>query len=44
MRIIVIGTIAEFRGSLVDVLAGDEMLGYNLQDVLDALFLGTRGQ
>ena len=44
MRIIMIGTIAEFRGSLVDVLAGDDMLGYNLNEVLATLFAGTRGQ
>ncbi|KAI1663829.1 hypothetical protein Ptr902_09579 [Pyrenophora tritici-repentis] len=41
MRTIVIGIIAEFRGSMVDVTAGDEILGYNLSEVLDALFLGT---
>ena len=44
MRIIVIGTIAEFRGKLVDVMAGDDMLGYNLDEVLATLFTGTRGQ
>ena len=41
MRIIVMGIIAEFRGTLVDVTAGDEILGYNLSEVLDDLFLGT---
>ena len=35
------GIVAEFRGNLVDVTTGDEVLGYNLSDVLDALFLGT---
>jgi len=44
MRIIVMGIIAEFRGSMVDVTAGDEILGYNLSEVLDALFLGTADQ
>ncbi|RMZ73257.1 ABA 3 [Pyrenophora seminiperda CCB06] len=43
MRTIIIGTIAEFRGNMVDVMAGDEMLGYNLTEVLDGLFAGTRG-
>ncbi|CBX99537.1 hypothetical protein LEMA_P087760.1 [Plenodomus lingam JN3] len=41
MRIIIIGIVAEFRGNLVDVTAGDDMMGYNLSTVLDALFLGT---
>jgi len=41
MRIIIMGIVAEFRGNLVDVTTGDEVLGYNLSDVLDALFLGT---
>ena len=44
MRIIVMGIIAEFRGSLVDVAAGDDILGYDLGATLDALFLGTPGQ
>ncbi|KAF2754940.1 hypothetical protein EJ05DRAFT_494378 [Pseudovirgaria hyperparasitica] len=41
MRIIIMGVIAEFKGSLVDVTAGDNILGYNLQEVLDDLFAGT---
>lgn len=44
MRTIVIGIIAEFRGSLVDVTAGDDILGYNLSSVLVALFEGTPGE
>lgn len=44
MRIIVIGIVAEFRGDLVDVTAGDDILGYNLSAVLAALFEGTPGQ
>lgn len=44
MRIIVIGVIAEFRGSLVDVTADDPILGYDLDAVLAALFEGTPGQ
>ncbi|KAJ4385999.1 Molybdenum cofactor sulfurase [Gnomoniopsis smithogilvyi] len=43
MRTIIIGIIAEFKGHMVDVSAGDEILGYNLQDVLDGLFKGTVG-
>lgn len=43
-RIFIMGIIAEFRGDLVDVVAGDEVLGYNMQEVLDALFKGTPGQ
>ncbi|KAF2209117.1 hypothetical protein CERZMDRAFT_47699 [Cercospora zeae-maydis SCOH1-5] len=41
MRIIVIGVIAEFRGALVKVEAGDKILGYDLEAVLDTLFDGT---
>jgi hypothetical protein len=43
MRIIIIGIIAEFRGDLVDVTAGDQILGYDLSAVLGALFEGTPG-
>lgn len=43
MRTIIIGIIAEFKGHMVDVSAGDEILGYNLQGVLDGLFQGTVG-
>ncbi|KAF3043325.1 hypothetical protein E8E11_002704 [Didymella keratinophila] len=38
MRIIIIGTIAEFRGELVNVVENDDILGYDLQEVLDTLF------
>ncbi|KJX95711.1 hypothetical protein TI39_contig1183g00001 [Zymoseptoria brevis] len=41
MRTIIIGTIAEFQGSLLDVAAGDEILGYDLGQVLDDLFHDT---
>ena len=41
MRIIIIGTIAEFRGNLVDIAAGDDVLGHNLTAVLADLFKGT---
>jgi len=43
-RTIIIGTIAEFRGSLVDITAGNNILGYNLDDLLDTLFAGTPGR
>lgn len=44
MRIIIIGTIAEFRGSLFDMTSGnDNVLGYSLDGVLDDLFGGTPG-
>ena len=39
-RIIVIGTVTEFRGALVDVTSGDDILGYDLQELLDILFKG----
>jgi hypothetical protein len=42
-RIIVIGIIAEFRGALVDVAAGDNILGYDLNELLDGVFAGTPG-
>ncbi|KAJ7800922.1 BcABA3 [Mycena olivaceomarginata] len=41
MRIIVMGTIAEFKGSMVDVTAGDMILGYSLSNTLATLFEGT---
>ncbi|KAJ7334601.1 hypothetical protein DFH08DRAFT_925648 [Mycena albidolilacea] len=41
MRIIVMGTIAEFKGSMVDVTAGDMILGYSLSSTLATLFEGT---
>jgi len=43
MRTIIIGIIAEFKGHMVDVSAGDEILGYDLQEVLDGVFKGTVG-
>ena len=41
MRVIAICVVAEFRGSLVDVTIGNDVLGYNLDELLDTLFLGT---
>lgn len=43
MRTIIVGIIAEFKGHMVDVSAGDEILGFNLQAILDELFNGTVG-
>ncbi|KAF7557305.1 hypothetical protein G7Z17_g856 [Cylindrodendrum hubeiense] len=43
MRTIVMGIIAEFRGDLVDVAAGDSILGYSLEGTLAELFEGTPG-
>lgn len=42
-RIIVIGILAEFRGALVDVVSGDNLLGYDLDELLDTVFVGTPG-
>lgn len=43
MRIIVIGIIAEFRGSLMDVANDDNIVGYSLTEVLNTLCGGTAG-
>lgn len=43
MRIIVMGIVAEFAGPMVDVTAGDDILGYDLGSVLATLFKGTPG-
>ncbi|CZT15508.1 uncharacterized protein RCC_01366 [Ramularia collo-cygni] len=43
MRIIIIGTVAEFRGALFDMTAEGPVLGYDLDQVLDDLFKGTPG-
>ncbi|USW55667.1 hypothetical protein Slin15195_G089860 [Septoria linicola] len=44
MRIIIIGTIAEFRGSLFDMTEDDDnMLGFSLNQVLYDLFEDTAG-
>ncbi|KAJ7282440.1 BcABA3 [Mycena rebaudengoi] len=41
VRLIVIAVTVEFKGSLVDLMAGDAILGYSLSGSLDALFDGT---
>lgn len=44
MRIMIIGTIAEFRGALFDMTSNDdEVLGYDLDQVLDDLFGNSPG-
>ncbi|CAN9248046.1 unnamed protein product [Alternaria alternata] len=43
MRIIVMGIIAEFKGSLMDVANDDNVVGYSLTEVLDTLCGGTAG-
>ncbi|KAJ7148454.1 BcABA3 [Mycena crocata] len=43
MRTIIMAIIAEFEGSLVDVTAGDDVLGYSLSGILASLFEGTHG-
>ncbi|KAJ7671916.1 BcABA3 [Mycena rosella] len=43
MRTIVMGITAEFKGGMVDVTAGDTILGYSLSGVLASLFEGTPG-
>ncbi|KAJ7282433.1 hypothetical protein C8J57DRAFT_1463144 [Mycena rebaudengoi] len=40
-RIVVMGIVAEFKGALVDVLAGDRILNYSLSGTLALLFAGT---
>jgi len=36
-------TVAEFRGDLVDVSVTDDVLGYNVQSLIDGCFAGTPG-
>ncbi|KAJ7440559.1 hypothetical protein B0H11DRAFT_2099013 [Mycena galericulata] len=43
MRLLMMVIVAEFKGSLVDVTAGDTILGYSLSSTLASLFAGTRG-
>ncbi|KAF2844548.1 hypothetical protein T440DRAFT_376588, partial [Plenodomus tracheiphilus IPT5] len=42
MRIIIIGTVAESWGELIDVSASDQILGYDLEGILHDLFAGTK--
>ncbi|KAF7194936.1 Alpha-ionylideneethane synthase aba3 [Pseudocercospora fuligena] len=43
MRIFIMGIIAEFKGELVNVAAGDDVLGYSLSHVLSSVFAGMPG-
>ncbi|KAJ7439624.1 hypothetical protein B0H11DRAFT_1751836 [Mycena galericulata] len=40
-RLVAIATIAEFKGDIVDLMAGDNVLGYSLSGLLAVLFQGT---
>lgn len=42
-RIIIIGTVAEFKGAMFDMTVDGPVLGYDLDQVLDDLFKGTPG-
>ncbi|EPE28126.1 hypothetical protein GLAREA_04917 [Glarea lozoyensis ATCC 20868] len=44
LRMIVVAVVAEFRGDLVDVMAGSDVLGYNLDDLVYTVFAGTPGE
>jgi hypothetical protein len=41
VRCIVIGVVCEFNGNMIDVAESKQMLGYDVDQVLDALFEGT---
>ncbi|KAF5339271.1 hypothetical protein D9758_013337 [Tetrapyrgos nigripes] len=43
IRVIVICTITEFRGTFIDVTTSDDILGYCLSSTLVTLFKGTAG-
>jgi len=42
-RIVMMGIVCEFKGELVDVMAGDNILGHSLSGTLSTLFKGTPG-
>ncbi len=42
-RIVLVGIVAEFRGSLVDVAHTDAAVGFDVQTLIDTLFAGTPG-
>lgn len=43
VRIIVIAIVAEFRGEIIDVTMTDNVLGYDINVLIDTLFKGTPG-
>ncbi|KAJ7078787.1 BcABA3, partial [Mycena epipterygia] len=43
MRLMMIAIVCEFKGNMVDVMAGDTILGHSLSGTLAALFDGTPG-
>jgi len=40
-RVVAVGVVAEFRGSLVDISSSDVVLGHDLSQLFDLLFSGT---
>ncbi|KAH8881113.1 hypothetical protein GQ53DRAFT_888818 [Thozetella sp. PMI_491] len=43
VRIVAVGIVAEFRGDLVDIVVTDDILGYNIQDLIDGCYGDTPG-
>ncbi|KAJ7171645.1 hypothetical protein C8R43DRAFT_978911 [Mycena crocata] len=43
MRLLMMAIVVEFKGNMVDVMAGDTILGHSLSDTLSSLFAGTPG-
>lgn len=44
VRFLVILTVVEFRGDLVDVATSDQVLGYNIEELLETIFGSFKGQ
>jgi len=44
VRVIAMGTVCEFRGTMINVAESKQVVGYDLDATLDALFEGTPGQ
>ncbi|MFI6515589.1 hypothetical protein ACIBF1_08540 [Spirillospora sp. NPDC050679] len=44
VRLVNIGIIAEFRGTMVDVVAGDRAVGYDIEELLDTVFRKSPGR
>jgi hypothetical protein len=41
MRAVIIATIAEFRGELIDITTGDHVLGHSVEELMEDLFENT---
>lgn len=41
MRAVIIATIAEFRGELIDITTGDHVLGHSVEKLVEDLFENT---